>query len=236
MIKRFAYRTAVLMAIGVAGLTARSDEAAACSPDDWIGTVCVTAANFCPRGTVDLYGQLMAISENTALFSLISDVYGGDARTTMGMPDLRGRVPVSQGQGSGLTFIQQGWKRGGETVTLDLEELPEHNHVATFEQVGDREFDATMSVMNAMPNQPQATAGSALSYKPIISGGLGFAFYTSTETSPVQINGPTLGLTPVEGSVSTTGAGGSLPVTTIAPQQAARYCLVTDGGYPPRPN
>ena len=90
--------------------------------------------NFAPRGWAFCNGQLLAISQNTALFSILGTTYGGDGRTTFGLPDLRGRVPVHSGNGSagpGLTPRPLGQKSGAETNTLNVNQLPSHNHTAS---------------------------------------------------------------------------------------------------------
>lgn len=86
------------------------------------------AGNFAPRGWAFCDGQLMAISQNDALFSLLGTIYGGDGRTTFGLPDLRGRVPVHQGTGPGLSNRRLGAKGGSENETLTTNQIPSHTH------------------------------------------------------------------------------------------------------------
>jgi hypothetical protein len=85
------------------------------SADPFIGEIIMFAGNFAPRGWAFCDGQLLAISSNSALFSLLGTTYGGDGRTTFGLPDLRGRVPVHEGTGLGLTPRILGQKAGTET-------------------------------------------------------------------------------------------------------------------------
>lgn len=87
------------------------------------------AGNFAPRGWAFCDGQLLAVSQNDALFSLLGTIYGGDGRTTFGLPDLRGRLPIHAGQGPGLSQRRLGSKGGAENVTLTVNQLPNHNHV-----------------------------------------------------------------------------------------------------------
>ena len=96
--------------------------------DPFIGEIIMFAGNFAPRGWAFCDGQLLAISTNPALFSILGTTYGGDGRTTFGLPDLRGRVSVHPGQGPGLSSRRLGEKAGGETVTLSVAQLPPHNH------------------------------------------------------------------------------------------------------------
>lgn len=86
------------------------------------------AGNFAPRGWAFCDGQLLAVSQNDALFSLLGTIYGGDGRTTFGLPDLRGRIPVHAGSGPGLSPRRLGAKGGAENVTLATNHLPSHNH------------------------------------------------------------------------------------------------------------
>jgi len=86
--------------------------------------------NFAPRGWAKCDGQLLPISQYTALFSLLGTTYGGDGRTTFGLPDLRGRVAMSMGNGPGLSDYYQGQRGGAEEVTLTSANLPSHGHQA----------------------------------------------------------------------------------------------------------
>jgi microcystin-dependent protein len=86
------------------------------------------AGNFAPRGWALCDGQLLAVSQNDALFSLLGTIYGGDGRTTFGLPDVRGRIPIHQGQGPGLSPRNLGSKGGAEKVTLTPTTLPSHTH------------------------------------------------------------------------------------------------------------
>lgn len=101
--------------------------------DPFIGTIGVFGFNFAPRGWAKCDGQLMPIILNQSLFSLLGTMYGGDGRTTFGLPDLRGRTAIHHGDGSGLSSRNQGFKGGAETVILTVGALPAHSHVITFE-------------------------------------------------------------------------------------------------------
>jgi len=98
--------------------------------EPFIGEIRMFAGNFAPRGWAFCDGQLLAISQNAALFSLLGTIYGGDGRTTFGLPDLRGRIPIHTGQGPGMTPRQLGAKGGSEQVTLTINHLPVHEHQA----------------------------------------------------------------------------------------------------------
>src|SRR5689334_22706995 len=92
------------------------------------GVVTCFAGNFAPRNWATCDGQILSISQNTALFSILGTTYGGNGQTTFALPDLRGRAPISSGQGPGLTNYSLGESLGSETTTLTISNLPAHNH------------------------------------------------------------------------------------------------------------
>lgn len=96
--------------------------------EPFVGEMRMFAGNFAPRGWAFCDGQLLAVSQNDALFSLLGTIYGGDGRTTFGLPDLRGRVPIHAGSGPGLSPRRLGAKAGAENVTLTVNQLPSHTH------------------------------------------------------------------------------------------------------------
>ena len=96
--------------------------------EPFIAEIRIFAGNFAPRGWAFCDGQLLPIAQNTALFSLIGTVYGGDGRSTMGLPNLQGRAPLHAGRGPGLTSRRLGQRGGAETVTLTEAQMPNHNH------------------------------------------------------------------------------------------------------------
>ncbi len=96
--------------------------------EPFVGEIRMFAGNFAPRGWAFCDGQLLAVSQNDALFSLLGTIYGGDGRTTFGLPDLRGRIPIHAGTGPGLSPRRLGAKAGAEKVTLTVNQLPSHTH------------------------------------------------------------------------------------------------------------
>jgi microcystin-dependent protein len=96
--------------------------------EPFIAEIRIFAGNFAPRGWAFCNGQLLPIAQNTALFSLIGTTYGGDGRTTTGLPNLQGRMPMHPGRGPGLTSRRLGEKGGFETVTLTEAQMSSHNH------------------------------------------------------------------------------------------------------------
>jgi microcystin-dependent protein len=97
--------------------------------EPFVGEIRMFAGNFAPRGWAYCDGQLLAVSQNDALFSLFGTIYGGDGRTTFGLPDLRGRIPIHAGQGPGLSPRPLGQKAGAERVSPAVNQLPSHGHV-----------------------------------------------------------------------------------------------------------
>ncbi len=96
--------------------------------EPFVGEIRMFAGNFAPRGWAFCDGQLLAVSQNDALFSLLGTIYGGDGRTTFGLPDLRGRIPIHAGSGPGLSPRMLGAKFGTEEETLTVNQLPSHSH------------------------------------------------------------------------------------------------------------
>ena len=97
--------------------------------DPFLGEITLFAGNFAPRGWAFCDGQLLQVNQYSALFSILGTTYGGDGRTTFGLPDLRGRVPVHAGTGPGLSPRRLGEQGGTERHTLSVAELPSHAHV-----------------------------------------------------------------------------------------------------------
>ena len=96
--------------------------------ETFLGEIRMFAGNFAPTGWAFCQGQLLPIAQNQALFSLLGTTYGGDGRTSFALPDLRGRVPVGFGQGPGLSNRVIGEQFGSELVTLNINQMPSHNH------------------------------------------------------------------------------------------------------------
>jgi len=97
----------------------------------YVGEIQIFGGNFPPMNWSICDGKLLVISENEALFQLIGTTYGGDGETTFALPDLRGRIPIHQGQGPGTSYYSLGEKAGVETVTLTTAQMPLHSHLIT---------------------------------------------------------------------------------------------------------
>ena len=98
--------------------------------DPFLGQIIATPYNFAPRGWAFCNGQILAITQNTALFSLLGTTYGGDGRSTFALPNLQGRVPIGAGQGPGLSNYELGEEAGVEGVSLTQGNNPPHSHGA----------------------------------------------------------------------------------------------------------
>lgn len=96
--------------------------------EPYVGEIRMFAGTFAPRGWAYCDGQLLAVSQNDVLFSLLGTIYGGDGRTTFGLPDLRSRIPLHQGTGPGLSPRRLGSRGGSESETLTANQLPSHSH------------------------------------------------------------------------------------------------------------
>jgi|HubBroStandDraft_3_1064219.scaffolds.fasta_scaffold42074_3 microcystin-dependent protein len=99
--------------------------------EPFVGEIRMFGFNFPPQGWAFCDGQLLSISQNAALFSLLGTTYGGDGESNFALPDLRSRVPVSQGQGEGLSSYAEGQAGGTETVTLAAAQMPAHTHAVS---------------------------------------------------------------------------------------------------------
>lgn len=120
-LKHYGLSAALLVAMGVAAPVAQADE-------PYLGEVRWFAGNFAPRGWAFCDGQLLPIHQYDALFSLLGTMYGGDGRTTFGLPDMRGRAMLHAGTGPGLTPRRSGEKSGAETATVNLNQMGTHSH------------------------------------------------------------------------------------------------------------
>lgn len=171
-----------------------------------LGCIYMFAGNFAPRGYALCAGQLLAISQNTALFSLLGTTYGGDGITTFALPDLRGRSPISAGQGPGLTDITLGEVGGAETVTLLTSNMPLHNHSLN---------------ADANPASVGAPAGASLADSGNSQSG-GVPIYSSTNPN-TPLNPQSIGF-----------AGGNVPFPIRSPYLGINYIIATEGIYPSR--
>ncbi|MDG0855623.1 phage tail protein [Roseateles puraquae] len=126
-------------------------------PDPYVGELRLFAGTFAPSGWALCQGQLVPISESDMLFNLIGTTYGGDGQNNFALPDLRGRVPVHQGQGPGLTPRTIGQSGGSESVTLQTSEVPVHTHTL---------FASTAAASGGTPAGQVLATTTAATYAP----------------------------------------------------------------------
>ena len=180
---------------------------AAAGPNPYIGDIVAVGENFCPRGWASAEGQLLPISSHTALFSLLGTTYGGDGRTTFGLPDLRSRRAMGQGNGPGLAQRREGQKFGAEALTLTTSQLPSHSHAVNANNLdGDKPGPGNKILAAAPPS------------------GVGSETIYSDQGATVQMSPQMI-----------TNAGGSQPFNVEDPYLVMRYCIALDGVYPSRP-
>lgn len=173
--------------------------------DPFLGQIIMFGGNFAPRGWALCDGQLLPISQYSALFSILGTTYGGDGRTTFALPDMRGRVSIHAGNGPGLSDYQLGQKGGSETNTLTTNQLPSHNH--------------HLNIYNGQGSSPEGSnktlAGTGTTVPP--EG-------TWTDNSP--------NATAESNAVASTGGG--QPVNNIQPYLTVNYIIALQGVFPSR--
>ncbi len=173
----------------------------------YLGQVVPFGGNFAIRGWAKCDGQLLSIAQNQALFSILGTTYGGDGRTTFALPDLRGRAPMHEGDGPGLTPKRLGQKAGTETVTLNTTQMPSHNHIGALKA----ESDVASS---ANPNGRMFATPAQFVYADVDTGNVDRTFAAQT--------------------VVIANSGGSLPHNNVQPFQVINYLIATQGLFPPR--
>lgn len=217
-----------------------ASSAFACGADDYIGSICTTAAATCPGGTLEANGAILTITNNAALYSLIGAYFGGDGRTTFALPDLRGRAPVELSYNVPSPTNQPvsiGTKRGTESVTLTMVQMPQHIHTATFTPgSGTNPIKVTIPASSNLAgntNQPSATNNYIAASANGTAGGNMWA--SAPGSAPVTLAGVNVSGDTNSGSVTLATTGTAAPVPTISPELGLKYCVVSKGTYPPRP-
>ncbi|RAO74756.1 phage tail protein [Dyella jiangningensis] len=169
----------------------------------YVGEIRLFPYTFAPNGWFDCDGRLLSIAEYEVLYTLLGTTYGGDGVNTFGLPDLRGRVPIHQGTGLGLSTYAIGQMSGSESVTLTSNQMPAHSHA----------FNANASAGSDVKPSPSLQLGA-------VSGDV---LYTT------DING----LASVDmAATAVSAAGGSQPHDNTMPTLTARFCIAWAGVFP----
>jgi len=172
--------------------------------DPFVAEIRIFPFNFAPKGWAFCDGQILPLSQNTALFSLLGTTYGGNGQSTFALPDLQGSAPLHPGQGPGLSLYDLGQQSGTEFVTLLQSEIPVHTH--------------TMSASVENGTQKTLTADITLATS------IGGSIYQSNTGANLVTMAPQA-LAP---------AGGSLPHNNMMPYLTLNFCIALQGVYPPR--
>lgn len=215
------YSAAAILGMALSTMALSTPSQAQSSDSAYIGTIFMTAGAWCPRGSAEANGQLLPISSNSSLFSVIGTAYGGDGRSTFGLPDLRGRAPIHAGMmNDGSAGYNQGQMGGRATTVLTSANLPTHihnipPHTHTAKLLADTDLPST--------NSPQ---GAALTQFPN-------NVYSATAPGAATMSSGSIEVQPnVEGQ--TFGTGGNQAFDIRGPYNTVRMCVVTDGLYPSR--
>lgn len=184
--------------------------------EPFIGQIIMFAGNFAPRGWAFCDGQLIAISQNEALFSILGTTYGGDGRTTFGLPDLRGRAPIGPRTGPGLSTYALGQRGGVETVTLSVNQIPSHNHIAS----------TTASLFGQSASGDEDSIGPDV----VLASGSG----TSSEVYSLKGANTKMGDSSIVAKTTVLNQGGSQWHTNIQPFLGINYIIALQGVFPSR--
>lgn len=182
--------------------------------DPFVAEIRIFAGNFAPTGWAFCEGQLLPISQNTALFSLLGTTYGGDGKSTFALPDLRERVAIGPEQGPGLPLYNLGETGGSTPLVLAPENLPPHNHV------GDIKVSSTIGTTSI------ATTSSSYAY--------GKQTFNGTYRDIWSYINAIGNITANSASFSTSTTGNSVGINNRQPYLVCNYIIALQGIYPPR--
>jgi microcystin-dependent protein len=180
--------------------------------DPYLGEIRMFAGNYAPENWQLCDGTLLNISEYPALYSLVGTTWGGNGQTTFAVPDLRGRIPVGMGTGTGLTARILAQTGGTSSVQLTQSNLPAHTH--------------TLSVSNQPASSAAVTQGAGLA-QPIAGSANRVVRYAPPSVTPVQLT--------FDADSISTATGGNQPHTNVMPWLAIQYIICLVGLYPERP-
>ncbi len=179
----------------------------------YISEVRMFAGNFAPMSWAFCQGQLMSIANYTALFALVGTTYGGDGQNTFGLPDLRSRIPIHNGQGPGLSPYQLGQMAGTESVTLTAANVGGHTHAVT--------GNAGIAVANGDGQTPVAVNN--------FPAGNGENIYSTATDNSVMAPASLAGVT-----VAVQTPSGNAPIGTVQPYIAINFIICLEGIFPSR--
>lgn len=177
--------------------------------------------NFNPRGWAFCQGQLLSISQNTALFSLLGTTYGGNGQTTFALPDFRGRVPVGAGQGPGTSNYILGQVGGSETTTLTINEMPAHTHAVTVT------LTVKASNVKATDSAPTSSVNTLAAPYDTLNAGAIAGYNNQSPNMALNIGGGSA-------TGNTAAAGGSQPITIMQSYLGMNYIIALEGIFPSR--
>ena len=198
--------------------------------EPFIGQIMPFVGNFAIRGWAECNGQLLAISQYTALFSIIGTTYGGDGRTTFALPDLRGRVPMHFGAGPGLTPRKLGDKPGTEYDYLNTAQLPSHSHSAA---VSNLNVDVQLKVSAAAATLETPASGVSLAAGNESTGRSTSPVQMYNEATPdINLNGVTSSTGGATVTIGNTGANQA--VNNMQPSLGVNYLIALQGIFPSR--
>lgn len=186
--------------------------------EPFIAQIMLFGGNFAPRGWAFCDGQLLAIAQNTALFSILGTTYGGDGRTTFALPDLRGRVPIGPRTGPALPTYREGQKGGEVEHILNITEMPSHNHSVQGE----------VRVSSANASKAVPTQGSSIATP---GSGTGRSF---AQTNGFNDATPDVSLNPATNNIVVGNNGGNLGHNNMQPYTAINYIIALQGIFPSR--
>ena len=179
----------------------------------FIGMIALFGFNFAPREWAFCSGSILPIAQNTALFSLLGTTYGGDGRTTFGLPDLRGRAPIHFGQAPGLSPIRLGQTKGAESSTLTINQLAPHSHGVTLSAATGPATTGAPAAGDYLAAVTETTKGAVFTY---VSG-----------TPPPS---PTIDL----GGTAAANTGGGQAFQIRGPELAVNFSIAMQGIFPSR--
>ncbi|WP_044871588.1 tail fiber protein [Pseudomonas sp. LFM046] len=200
--------------------------------DPFLGEIRMVGFNFAPRSWALCQGQIMGISQNSALFSLLGTMYGGNGQTTFALPDFRGRSPVGQGQGLGLSPITVGEVSGTENVTILSNQMPAHTHTAT-PVSNSITASGQATIPAATAGTTQANPGPTTVLGPIAAGGRAGTLYSTgtADTNLAPFNVSVLGDMP---GITIGLSGGSQPLDIRNPYLGTNFVIALEGIFPSR--